>query len=204
MGLFSWLSIGPSSIDKRLEREFVPMLQTTMGLPPSEARKKFHEMLSRTKQAAHAEGTTALPERYGDLMLQQEPSHENVKALLAKARKDGATDADIRHWWNMHDLERRMIMELDALVRMSRYVSLRQKGMQADEATLLLKQFHAHYGDPDDSKFDAGDDRLLPYELRDRIKRWNSKQANASGNLNLGELRTFNALVRREIRQGNI
>jgi hypothetical protein len=104
----------------------------------------------------------------------------------------------------MHDLERRMIMEVDALVRMSRYVSLRQKGMQADEATLLLKQFHAHYGDPDDSKFDAGDDRLLPYELRDRIKRWNSKQANASGNLNLGELRTFNALVRREIRQGNI
>ena len=71
----------------------------------------------------------------------------------------------------MHDLERRMVIELDALVRMSRYVSLRQKGMQADEATLLLKQFHAHYGDPDDSKFDTGDDRLLPYELRDRIKR---------------------------------
>jgi hypothetical protein len=204
MGLFSGLFGGPPSIERRLEKRYVPMLRAMMGLSTGEAQKRFQEMLARAKQAAQSGGTTQLPERYGDLLLQQEKTDEKVNALLAKARNDGATDLDIRQWWNMHDIERRMVMEVDNLIHLAHYISLRQNGLSAEDAAVRIKQFHPYYGDPDDTSFATGEDRLLPYELKDRINRWNTNQGRTPANLELGELRTFNALVRREIRRGNI
>jgi len=71
----------------------------------------------------------------------------------------------------------------------------------------LLKKFHPMYGDPNDTSKSSGDDRPLPFELEDRIKRYIEMRREQGGDFFKADLEatsSFNALVRREIRNGNL
>ena len=107
-----WFSRQPS-IEKRLKKIYVPMIMSMKpGTPSSEAGKKiFSEWLRETKEDARKETTDNLPPNYGDWLLEKEATDPNIKFRLAKARKDGARDEDIRIWWNLPDLERRLMLE---------------------------------------------------------------------------------------------
>jgi len=64
------------------------------------------------------------------------------------------------------------------------------------------------YGDPDNTKVTSGDDRPLPHELRGKVDRWRIKIINEEGEEKIKErldrYSTFNAMVRDEIRKGNL
>jgi len=89
--------------------------------------------------------------------------------------------------------------------------SLWKPGLSEDEeekvAAKLRKTFPM-YGDPDNTKVISGDDRPLPHELRGRVDRWRIKIINGQGEQELKEklnrFSTFNAMVRDEIRKGNL
>ena len=46
--------------------------------------------------------------------------------MLAKKRAEGVRDEDIRWWWSMHDLERRMMIKVDDISRLALYIKLRE------------------------------------------------------------------------------
>ncbi|MBL7131178.1 MAG: hypothetical protein ISS45_07240 [Candidatus Omnitrophica bacterium] len=70
-----------------------------------------------------------------------------------------------------------------------------------------IKKAHPNFGDPDDTTHDAGDDRPLPFELKNRIniyiqKRFLSDPAEFKREIE--QSLTFNALIRKEIRAGRL
>ena len=112
MGLLKNIFGCSSTIEKQVEKLYVQMYQTK-GLSLSEARDTVRTMLEQAKKDAEKEGTVNIPQNFGDILLEKEASDEKTKAKLAKLRKEGVTDKDIKWWWNMYDLERRMMQQED-------------------------------------------------------------------------------------------
>lgn len=207
MGLFSKLFGSSSGIEKQLEDQYIPMFQMTMGMSSSQAQSTFRDMLKQAKEESMKEGTSNLPQNFGDILLEKESSDEKIKSMLARKRIEGVRDADIRWWWNMHDLERRMMLKVDELHGMAMFIDSIEKGMKENKAGERVRKYHPIYGDPNDTSRTTGDDRPLPHELKDRINIYIEKR----GRTNLKQYKreienssTFNALIRKEIKEGNI
>ena len=102
----------------------------------------------------------------------------------------------------MPDLERRLMLKDDDNSRMAAFIHHREQGTSKEEAAVEVKKFNPMYGDPNDTSKSSGDDRPLPYELKDRINRYiemRVKQGADSYKADLEASSSFNALVRREI-----
>lgn len=82
-----------------------------------------------------------------------------------------------------------------------------EDGLGAEEAGTKVRKFYPIYGDPQDTTHAIGDDRPLPYEIKERVNRYIERRSQADPDKCKKEIEdstTFNALVRREIRRGNI
>lgn len=207
MGIFSKLFSQSLEFERQLEKEYILMLQQ-IGMSSSQAVSTVHEMLDQAKKESRQEKMSDLPQKFGIFLLENEVTNDKIKKMLAKRRKEGVKDEDIRWWWNMHDLERRMMLKFDDISRLSLYKSLREEdGFNENEAAKEVKKWFPIYGDPDDTTHDIGDDRPLPEELKNRIniyiekmyaidpEKYKQKIINYS---------SFNALVRYEIRDGKL
>jgi hypothetical protein len=201
-----------SSIERRLKDVYVPALMQT-GMSASQANDVFSGWLSQAKEESRKEDMDNLPQNFGDLLLQNEAAGPNIQAWLAKVRREGGTDDDIRNWWNLHDLERRLMLKNDEHSRMAVVMdSLEKMGATKETVQELMDKAVAHarkyfpfWGDPDDCSHVSGDDRPLPEELRFRIDLWiQKKQFDPNYKEELERSTTFNALVRREIAKGNL
>jgi hypothetical protein len=179
-----------------------------LGLSGHELRKTVNVMLRAAKENAVLEGTWNLPENYGDILLEREATDEEIKAMLAAKRREGVRNEDIRSWWNRHDLQRRMVLEEDDFRQFKVYkTALDEKGKTPDEAASWVMKFLPIYGEPHEMSEEAENDRPLPYELRHRVTRYAERRAAADVEEYLKDIinsTSFNALVRKEIRAGNI
>ena len=74
---------------------------------------------------------------------------EKVRDAFAPKRAEGVTDEDIAFWWNMHDLERRMICKVDEMNRILLFEKLLKDGgvTEPEAARMVAKRFPV-YGDP--------------------------------------------------------
>jgi len=197
-----------SDIEKKLEDEYGPRLQMMMRISPSEARIVFRKLLQKAKKESLDESTANLPENFGDVLLEKESIDGKVKSWLAMKRNEGVRDEDIRKWWNKHDLERRIALEFEDLTRSTEFLRLRdENSVREEEAEKKMEKLFPTYGDPNEPSLKAGNDRPLPYELKDRVERYLERQARA----NPGEYQreaeqssTLNAFIRKEIKKGNI
>ena len=208
-GLLEWLEGlfggGRSQEEKQLLNTYSRVLAST-GLSRREAREQVKQAIEDCKQAAREEGTDEAPEDLGDRILERaEEGDEQASRIVERARKEGATDDDIRQWWNMSDLRRRMICWAeDACVRMPMYVTATRHGLSEEEAGEKVRQYFPVYGDPDDTEMGTGDDRPLPHELRDRVERYRREHRDEDRRSKLEGYSSYNALVRDEIRSGNL
>ena len=69
------------------------------------------------------------------------------------------------------------------------------------------RKYHPFFGDTNDSTHVSGDDRLLPEELKDRINKYIEKRMlndPEEYKKDIENSSTFNALIRKEIREGNL
>src|SRR4030042_2096190 len=169
MGIFSKLFGSSSDIEKQLEALYVPMFQTTKGMTLTEAKSTFRGLIKIAKEKSLKEGTSKFPSYFGDIILEQESTNPHYKPLVARKMNQDVRDEDIRWWWNMHDLERRMMIEDDTWHGYALYLKLLEDGLNEEEAANRIKKSRLIFGDPDDTIVSAGDDRPLPYELKDRI-----------------------------------
>lgn len=207
MGIFSNLLGSSSNIEKQLEAQYVPMFETMMNMSPSQAKNTFRGLFKQAKEAALAQGTLNLPQNFGDMLLERESYDEELKAVLAKKRKEGVRDEDIRWWGNMHELERKMMIQVDTWTAFSKYLFNIEQGMSVEDSLKEHRKIKPFYGDPDDTSHTTGEDRPLPYELKDRVNIYIEKRAlrdREKFKKDIEKSSSFNALIREEIKKVNI
>jgi len=179
-----------------------------MGLSASEAKGTFRDILKHEKEKSEKEGTSKLPQNFGDIMLEQESTNEEMRSMLAKKRQEGVRDEDIRWWWNMHDLEKRIMVAFGDVMKLAVYKKLREEdGLSEREAMRRLRKALPIFGNPEDTTHTAGEDRPLPFELKDRIEVYVEKRTKTDQEKlkkDLAESSSFNALIRKEMKNGNI
>jgi hypothetical protein len=194
--------------EKRLEPQYISYFRESMGMPEEVAREIFKAMANEQKEAAGREGTDRLPELFGEILLDREKTDETVRDAFAPKRAEGVTDEDIAFWWNMHDLERRMICRVDEMNRILLFDKLMQdSGMPEAEAAQMVAKRYPIYGDPEHLVFGVDDDRPLPFELKWRINRYITEKTSADPDKFHEEAEastSLNALLRRAVRQGEL
>jgi len=70
-----------------------------------------------------------------------------------------------------------------------------------------MRKRYPLFGDPDDTSQSTGEDRPLPYELKNRINIFVQKRLQKDPETFKNEIEgssTFNALVREEVKKGNV
>lgn len=208
MGILSKIFGSSSGIEEELEIIYIPLFQKAMGISSSEAKNTFQNILKQVKEESSKGGNSNLPQNFGDVLIENESTDEKVKEMLAKRRKEGARDEDIRWWWNLHDYERRIMGKTDDIFRLAVFTNSILKGMEPDEASAKLRKCFPMYGDPDDLSHTTGEDRPLPLELKYRINIYMEKRMNDPDperhKKEVEESSTYNAFVRKEMRKGNI
>lgn len=207
MGLFSKL-FGPSDIQRQLENLYVPLFQNMMGMTSTQAKSTFHDLYTQAESEAMAEGSINLPLNLGDILLEKESTHQETKAMLAKRRKDGVRDEDIKWWMNRHELDRKMMIKVDDISKLALFSKLREEDrLSEEEAAREVKKSFPVFGDSEDTSTSHGDDSPLPFELKDRINVYIQKRLQTDPveyKTEISESSFLNALIRKEIKAGNV
>ena len=197
---------GTNQVEKKLERLYTKMFEG-QDISSAEARGIVRQMLRESKEEAKREGTLNLPRNLGDMLLQKEATDEQYKSKLARLRREGVTDEDIRWWWNMHELERKMIQKTDHRFRMALWLRFREEGLSETEAAMKVAKSFPIFGHPDRTTLFADEDRALPYELRNRVNIYIRRRA-LTGREKFGkemaEASSVNSLIRKAIREGHM
>lgn len=178
-----------------------------MSMSPTQAKQHFRSILKQAKKDSDSEGMSYLPPNYGDVRLKKEATDEGIRAVLTKIRKEGVKDEDIRWWWNLHDLERRMIVAVDNVSRLAMFTDCLKNGMNPEDAAKRIRRAFPMFGNPDDTTHSFGNDRPLPHELKDRINVYIEKRSKTDleqFKRDIARHSTFNALIREEISNGEI
>jgi hypothetical protein len=207
MGLLARLLGKPPAIRKTMEKVYIPMLMEVMDISLPQAQATFVRLLEEAKHESIDFKTANLPENYGDILISKESEDEETRGMLASRREEGVRDQDIRWWWNRHDLERRMMMKVDEQRRTTVYLRYRQAGLSKEEAGERVRKSYPSYGDPNSLSDTSPEDKPLPPELKLRIDFYISKRREIDPDAFKEQMETnstFNALVRKEIRNGNL
>ncbi len=187
-------------VEEQLEKQYIPFFQQSMGMPENYAQEIFKTIIEEQKEVADREGTDKFPEKFGEVLLQQEKADPDVREAFAQKREEDVTDSDILLWWNMHDLERRMVIKVDEMNRMILFEKLSKKDkIREEEAAVMVAKQYPIYGDPDFQVFGDKEDRPLPFELKWRVNKYVTKRNQEDADKFQKELdaaSSFNALLR--------
>lgn len=193
---------------ERLRVQLVPYFLETMGMPDEVASEIFDALVKEARDAARTEKTDNWPDNFGNVLLHQEQVSPDVREAFAPKRAEGVTDEDIRLWWNLHDLERRLIVRVDEIHRMMLFESIVQReGLEEADAALAVARRVPIYGDPDFQGVGTPLDRPLPYELKWRVNKFlagNPKERKGRRRKKAEAPSTINATVRRALAKGKL
>ena len=194
-----------SDIEKELEEMYSQMMSRVCGMTLEKAQELTRMGIQVSKKQALKEGTNNLPENYGDLLLREAVNgNSNSRKIVDRARKEKATDDDIREFWNLNDLQRRMVFWSEDIFRFASFETFKKEGLNSDEAMIKVRKMFPMYGDPNNEKHVSGDDRPLPNELRGRVDEYRKKIGVINIEAKSKQYTTYNAFVRSEIREGNL
>jgi len=215
MGLFN----NYNEIEENLLKMYSQMF-ADMEMP--DAKKTAKDMLDRVIRESKEVGTYVLPMNFGNIILKEEKAEdlgieraaEKIREGLFQKRNEGVKDEDIKWWWNLNDIERAMMLSIDELHRMVLFMSELKNGKTDKDAAKIVWKFHPRYtyGDPSIKPQKAPfelkrEDFLLPVELKDRVNVYIEKRAKGNPEKYkkyIESFSTFNSLVRKEIKSGNI
>jgi hypothetical protein len=182
------------------------------GFSMADAAAHAREMVREAERESRA-GGRGNPPGYGDIFLQQVHCGDRAAVDAYDARRvEGVTDADIRWYWNLADVEKRVLEKLMDVDRAALFVHamVEEAAMHPDYSFDELGQLcgwrvrkvHAMYGDPSDTTHGWGDDRPLYPELKDRVDTYIEAAFTNLGVLHHDAQRysSFNALVRAKMR----
>lgn len=179
----------------------------SMGYKEDDAKKLSKDLLDNCIKESKQEGTYNLPINIGYKLLEKEKTDEKTKQSFKVKREDGVTSEDILWWWGLNDIERRIMVAIDDVNKLSSFSQLREDGYDQNEAGKLVRKSFVICGDPNDEEHAKGEDRPLPYELKDRINIYIEKRG--KDNLDkfkkeVEEYSSFNAFLRKKIKDKEI
>jgi hypothetical protein len=199
------MSSEPIEIMDRVFEECVLGLQSLpLHLDREEAQRRAEEIAEEAFQRCKRISSDMFREGGGDGVLRDEQHDAQLHAELQKRLEEGVTDDDIRWWWNMCSFERQMLLLCDEQNIMAMFSFLTEsRGYDEKRATVKIWKLHPKFGYKDDGR---GEDRPLPFELKRRIWVYIENHHGTSDLLQekMNGATSFNALVRKEIRAGNL
>ncbi len=199
---------GESQLESRLVSSYTAMIQQMMGMGAVEARDFAAQLIAQAKSESQAQGGDRLPTNFGDVILVRASTDVSLHEMLARKRREGVRDEDIRWWWNMHDLERRVMLNVDEYFRFALFKFKKDAGCTGDEAASIVKKCHPIFGEADDTQAQPdNDDQALPYELKDRINRYIERRSGTDPEEFKAEIErasSYNAFVRQKVRSGEL
>jgi hypothetical protein len=202
MGFFSKNS--RNDIRYKFEHDYSRLLQLEFGASESEASQIARDLVEEV--FLENQGIEE-PKSSGDGLLGVEDTHPAIRKLLNTVRGEGATDTDIREWWNKSVLERQMEIKFLSWIQGGMFTQFLQEGSSPEEAAKHVFRLSIRYGDPNDIAHGQEDDRPLPHELRARFDRYFRRlepSGLASFKTKCAKSSSMNAAIRDLIRQGVI
>jgi len=158
------------------------------------------------QSAIKSGGLEKRPEKFGNWLLENAKLGNTMAIkIVEKARRNGVRDEDISNYWNMKEWERRLLIWYDNIFRIAGYEKFLNEGLSEDLAVKKLNKSFPYYGDPDDSSKCSGEDRPLPYEIKDRVNSYMIKCGFSNFEEIEAKLRNYssvNAFIRAEMRKG--
>lgn len=202
MNLLSNLFGTSNSRREELVTEYARVFEA-LGLSQYESLDTAREMVSAAEREVAQRGCSNQPENYGDWLLQHELTDPQIHTSLQELRAEGVRDDDIRWWWNMSALERVLMERADEFSRMSAFLASLEQGMDGDSAVRCVFAVQAKFGNP---AHGDGEDRPIPIELKRRIIDFTERHYNLPNDMRrkVQAATSFNALIRAEIRAGNL
>ena len=195
-------------LEKELTETYVQMLASLpTGFSVKKARKEIIKIIKALKKEAKTEGLNSFRDDYGDIMFELAKNGvAEMKSRIDEARNEGATDEDIREYWNLPDLQRRIVIWFENVFRFSQFLADKDDGLSADEAGIRMRKMFPIYGNPKELKecYESHNDVPLPNELRARVDVYREKHHPEELQKKASKFTSFNAFVRAEIRRGNI
>ena len=94
-----------------------------------EARETVRKVILACKEQSRQEGTDKLPDNFGTLLVAKSKELRARGFTIAEnARLDGAIDEDIEECWNLHDLQRRMVIWHENAFRYAKFYPFGRTG----------------------------------------------------------------------------
>jgi len=207
-----------NEVEKELLEEYSQMF-TMMGLP--DAKETAKGLLDRAIEKSKKEGTYNLPPNFGNIILKEQKAEdpaieriaEGIRNTLLSKRTEGVRDEDIKWWWNLNDVERSIMVGVDEFHRLALCMKIvDEDGFSLEEAGKQAWRYHPKYtygyrGEIKDISQQIKDRLPLPIELKDRINIYIEKRGKSDPERykkDIEKSSTFNALIRKEIKAGNI
>ena len=211
MGLFSKYN----QIEESLLNHYIGFFTST-GIPNPKSTANL--LLDKAIEESKKLGTYYLPNNFGDIILgESKAENEKIEKVaqifrrkLEYKRQEGVRDNDIKWWWNLHDVERKMLDQVDIFHRVALLIFLSEQGLSGEERISEMRKAHPIYGEATlADNIPEGDDRPLLFELKDRINIFINKCSMNSETaeklrLELENFSSFNAFIRNKIRQDEI
>ena len=126
--------------------------------------------------------------------------------IVTKAQSEGATELDIREWWNFSQKQRQAVLDSEDVFRLAAYMAATKDGKDSEAAAAEVRRMYPMYGDPADETHTSGDDRPLPHELRGRVDRFRKKHGGAAIRtwMERDGFTNYNAFLRQRILRGEL
>ena len=211
-----------NNLEKSIFDQYVQVfehLSSSTGLSDFNERSIVGDMLDEAIVEAKKDGSYFFPDKIGDILLSdieiEDPAFKKViefmRKNLPRKRDEGVRDEDIRWWWNLNDIERRMMLKADEKTYGATYFAEKDScGEDVEEnaiekAKTKVRKTHPIYGIFSEDVTD--DDRPLPLELKERINVYIERRSLSDQKNFLDEVRkssSFNAFVRKELREGRL
>ena len=193
----------------RFEKEFCnkywPGLAVTTGIGDRNAQKLVIAFLKASIIEAREDGTFNKPLNHGNTLIEKEKINNETKEWLKPAREDGVSNEDIIWYWNLHEIDRRMLDKIEIYFRTARYLQYKSDGLTEEQAIKKLFKYSPVWGDPYDIRYSSGEDRPLPPELIDRVNKYVINRTDIEKfKKDCEQYSSLNALIRKEIKKGNI
>jgi len=205
MSLFAKFFGFRSALERQLYEIYSHML-IAVGYKPKQAQRLASKAIRTLRRQGKIEGTADLPEDYGDRLIETADLGEPLSnKIVERARQEGATDDDIREWWNLPDLCRRMVLWSENIFRYSVFShAIHCDGRTTEEAALRVHKMYPIYGQPDKFKTLTGENRPLPHELRGRVDAYKEAHGAELIKEQVKHFPSYNAFVRNAITEGKL
>ena len=130
MGLLDFLR-PKDPLEERLVRVYGTPLACELG-SKHEAQATIRKLIRKIKDSYG--GMSPPRGLFGEEILNVESADPQRREYFQWVRSEGVTDEDIRAWWNLHQLERDLLVELDDLHRTCTFLRKKSLGLDDEDA----------------------------------------------------------------------